>query len=410
MTTHHSFIESDGCTLKPIPTELLTDIETMQEEVLGVIWKELKRNRAQYNKFQYETLMVGMIDASGSDCQSLTKTDLRAILSLNIQFVKLYKLCIGESLKNKNYHPHDVLSFFLDFLLFIVELHDPRYNLLTVNRRRYDICHAMYLHYDQSPVQEVPLIAWRNQLLASRDFYRGCSKLQSKLRRFKKWVFARSARVEDNWGWMATFDHKQKRFTVKGVAKSDPCYWELQEFCREWGLEMVGTYLHTPLSGYGLHFLPQRVHVDRSDYGVVAYIPRFYSVHLIKNSAEKDFADLDALFDPEYTVRSSDVFISQEQYRQLGALVRKVLKAGGLQAKDIRAYIAGLLGGWTSLERIVSLTKKKEAGIPDRLRAIQCVDAAVAQYATNAHECRLWAEFCRYAKYRCVFDPFQSDR
>ena len=88
MTAHRSFVAGDGCTLKPVPPELLNDMNSMRDVLLD-IQRELKRHKTQYEECSYEDLMSTLWDATDNDAGVLSEKDLRAILSFNVQWVNL---------------------------------------------------------------------------------------------------------------------------------------------------------------------------------------------------------------------------------------------------------------------------------------------------------------------------------
>lgn len=429
MTTRRRFVESDGCTLKPIPAEFLQDMSSMCD-VLWRIHNELRRDRKQFRDYSYDELT--MIPASNDEAEVLSETDIRAFLSFNVQWVKLFKYTAAERIKSPDILVDDELSFFLDLLLFVTELHDPKLNLLTRKRRRTLNMHRANSDrgtvdaYIESPIQLVPMIGWRRKLRDDRGFQEDSEKLQRQMSRYPYWVCVRSALHRNRQP--SVFEFVLQRdgcFDVKPARLPADLTWRLRQFGYRHGIEMFGTYLVQPPERVNLHFLPMRVHTSRWDYGVEIMIPRFYSKKEIRKYANKkegtrsaarvDFSDIDGLMTDDYVVRSTADLMTHDDYKRLDVVIRKALrraKWSGLDSNLYRLSLFNKIDVKTS-ENIRADVRRYvgDKDLPPLFNfptAIKKVDGPVLAHTYNAQDRRLWWEYCRNLTYEEKYIPFEK--
>ena len=404
-------LERDGCTLRPVEARWLESIDTMQD-YLSALDGELKKDFASYVNHAYPLLMLVLIDAA-NDAGVLRERELRGLLLSGVQWLRLYKDLLGAKLRDAHVEvidndvnainiPFPLMSWFIDFILFMVELTDPRINLLTMKRRRYDILHQSMLwdDYGDSPVQEVSQIAWRRHLLHDKDYLQSEKALIASMGR-TWWVAVASDLIRPEGGWFVCFE-KGDLSKPRLVAPGDKGWEWVGNFLAHYQLEMIGTYLGESKGFRRFHIMPRRVHVRKSRWGVQVDIPRFYKWENIRYYLDKDFKDLKALLEQRDEVKltkGTDSFLTTDELRRVGIIIRKALLKGG-KTKDYANTVIQKLGGSLNLERIIGGTSFTEVkDMPPVPRLMKIIDACIDDYTTAPQQRLLWAEFCRSKTY-----------
>ena len=412
-------LESDGCTLRPVEARWLESLDALSD-YLAAIDDELKKDGVSYVKYSYPLLMGVMSDAFGGDPDAtLAVNDLRGLLSARVQWVRLYKDLLGEKLRKAHvivedneidviHHPFPLMAMFMDSMLFLAELTDPRINLLTRTRRHYHMARTQLLwgDYVGSPVQEISQIAWRRYLLHNQQYLKDEVTLRRNMGN-TSWAFFGSSRLDLHEDWLVFFEAGNPA-QPRIAAPDDERRRMMHEFCFGYKLEMVGTFLGDSRRLGHLHILPHRVHSWRTDWGVRVDIPEFYRPECLRSHIDTDFNDLKVLLgmevDPKVE-KSSDVFLTPEELRLVGVLIRKALLKDG-QTKEYANTALKLLWQVRNLspERVLGRTKFEEVkDMPPVSKLMKVIDACIEGHTSNPRQRWLWAEFCRsmtcYDKY-----------
>lgn len=400
-----SLLEKDGCTLKPVDAKWLQSAATLRE-YLDKLHLEIKADAKNWRRFAMLLTVIG--DATGA-AGTLSDIELRGLLSSGVQWLRLYSETLGTVLGDEYFEdcdgvpspiniPFPLMSLFIDFMLFVVEMTDPRINLLTRNRRRYDIFHqAMFWdNYENSPVQQMSQIAWRRYKLHDKDYLQDEAALMRVMGK-KKWAFVSSSRIDPHGDWLVYFE-KGNPASPRVAQREDKGWALLADFCSTHKLEMMGTFTDAQVKFEHLHILPRRVHASKSAWGVRVEIPEFYRHEHIRFYANEDFKDLKALLEQpgeQKLTKSTEVFLSPDELRRVGVLIRKALLKAS-HTKDYANTALEHLGGSLSPERIIGATRFETVkNMPPVEKLMKIIDASVEAYTTNPRQRWLWAEFCR---------------
>lgn len=408
-TKQRIWLERDGRELKKVDPCHLESREKMAE-VLEGIYAELMGDEKRFYERGYDVLMGGLLTATTDGVFS--DSELRAILGRNIQFVRAFDYTFEGRLRDPDDWPYEKLSFFMEFLLFMAELYDPRSNLLSVERKRYDIYHAAYTHYKSSPVQRVSAVAWRRFLTESKEFQEQCDVLRRDCLQPRFWAYAQGMRVGEPYDWMVVFDENKNWVIRRPPSVRNECWQVLHDFCFTHRVEMIGTYLIPNSEEYGLHFLPQRIHVNRSDFGVKVFIPDFYTHGQIRDVLDSDLADMKLMLGRHEGIRNNGGWSSKRAWRCLGKVIMRAFRLEGYDTAHRQAYTHELLKQrWANSERVTGASGLVYLPAKEMLpkkKLIEIVDRCVQTKGFKPKQKKLWAEFCRQviAEGEIQFSPY----
>ncbi|WFB36792.1 hypothetical protein P3T73_03325 [Kiritimatiellota bacterium B12222] len=414
-----ALVKNDGKTLSPIASAYLVNVDTMCDYICELD-EELKQYRDIYRDNGFQMLFSVFYNAaSPDDLAVLNESELRSIFESGIQWPKLYGDLIGKRLSSHITYdkeggweisniPFDLMSLYFEFLLFLVELTDPRINLLTVPRKRYSIARRMALtdNYKHSPVQATSQIAWRRRLLSNEEFNQAAELLRDQIGQ-EHWVYVFAGRLEPYNDWLVYFD--DGRLEAENVRdSSDGNCNMLREFCLKYNLEMIGTYLGDYQFIERVHILPMRIHVFQSKWGVRMEIPNFYKLKTISSYMEEDFNDLNVLLKDFEKSPRTEKFLLDEGFRNIGVLIRKILKHDGKSSEEINGIINKI---WMDKDGFKKYFPDKIVGVADNRspetssRLIKSIDGILEEMELTEEEILLWAEFYKAATFFGILSP-----
>ncbi len=295
--------------LKPIPRSMLSTLRDANavlnavEEYFGE-WIEGDDQEGNIFSDKYDAPTRCLDIALAMNCLSLEQ--IVSILRLPIDYRSIYKLGIGELVAL----PYaERLMFgeaqFIDALLFLIELHDPRQNHLSKARRKYDMSYFGGKDYKKTPEALVATVAWEKKLRGNKSFYREFLNLhKTVLSDAPYWMFCVTSRYPEGNFWFYAFDENRMLDIKTSIWLTDiirdTCIDDEEgmgfiEFCVKYSLEMIGTpfypYKETNLKP-ACHFLAQQMSVTWRNNSYEVLIPAFYRHSHIEGLIDTDFADL----------------------------------------------------------------------------------------------------------------------
>ena len=331
------FFDNKSGVLKSIPLEYLNS----REEILKVLGALLKYANIRYHKLPLRILQL----AYESNC--LTQDDITFILNKPIQACQIFEITVGsiESFDPAGETQDPYAAHYIDMLLFVAELHNPKVDRLRGERRKFDIVQMMGVKGKPSPSQTVATMAWekilRSQYFSESKCYK-CAKaseckpeinnkpcntfenrsnsLAQRVRCYdiSYWAFSMATKCKDSGAWFLAFDHDfnllvdhsiniMKEINVRlsffaPIKEGDHKRHWLRQFCIDHVVEFVGTPfypLETELSSdtglppaQPLHFLPQQISIAWLNNSLQINVPTFYKNTHIHSLWEEDFKDV----------------------------------------------------------------------------------------------------------------------
>jgi len=257
--------------------------------------------------------------------KSLSLEDLKFIFTKRIQFHEIYHACISELPKPvlKNTRLVET-STYIDILLFIAELHDPRTDRLRSSRVKYE-----FRRGGTDPRTPEPILAtwgWEKMLRNQKEFRRQSKELIAHMKKeYGKiapyWMFCLATRCPDVDYMVLAFDKKYQfdgkaSLEMKKKLDDEWDYFDsayqtdhfknrLHRFCCHFSMEMVGTPFVHPQLDDELHIYTQTIHVSEHQNQIRAIIPAFYRPNHLGTLLDTDFGDLKAAMEGRTTVRGA---------------------------------------------------------------------------------------------------------
>ena len=308
------FIEGDR--LKPIPLDLIkteADADKFLEAVakaLGEPYPTVTIEGVVHEGGINPEEVTGLLKGALSQ-KCITLDDIQCILTKGIEYIRIYRHLFGYPLILDNHRA----SHYLDLLLFICELYDPKVNRLRKDRRKLYMVNATKEKgvYKFTPEPTVATRSWEKHLRTDERFQNEYDGVSIDIAAYAPyWAFTMATGCDGDKIWVLAFD-KELHFDVeqsRNVATAVKGWYddqhvelnydiELINLCTRNKIEMLGTPFY-PINGSfcptedtrPAHFLAQQITITTKNDSYYVSIPSFYRSSHISELLDKDFADV----------------------------------------------------------------------------------------------------------------------
>lgn len=336
----------------------------------------------------------------------ITTEDIDFLVSIPIQFPLIFRDFFGARLCDGT--PSDIgqhaaiAAVYVDLLLFISELHEPRVDRLRKKRVRLDVDAMSWARGAKlgegtpSPEPLIATLGWEKLLRDNHEFQEDTRTVIAWMQgQFGKvapyWTFTLATSIHDAPFLFAAFDAKFRynsqstRSVSKSLASRKTRYYVgastagsvLREtenfllfFCRKYNIETMGTPFLTPPLCDELHILAQQVVVTHRHNAVEVVIPAFYTGNHLEKYLDRDFYDLDRAIShklsvqPVRSVKKPDPNacpLNERELAEAAKVVRKVLEqTHGLSPYRSYRYAERAMSWWWPWRSEVKFKKGKE--------------------------------------------------
>ena len=384
----------------------------------------------------------------------ITVDDAVAILSSGLQFIQIYNEHIADYHRQLTYTGQHAAAtgHYIDMLLFIVELLDPKTDRLRKKRRRYETCELLWggdvadrplRTATESPEQLVATWSWEKALRGSRRFGKETRDLLSFAADLlgvdcPYWVFSPATRCQNTPFMLLAFDQdfrydghasKVASASITPAESSRNKGNPFLDFCHRHNLEMIGTPFLVPPLDAELHILAQQVLVTHRDNTIQVSIPAFYRGSSLTDLLDHDLHDLHLAMKGKSRVRPIKQIkrpatdgtgnalacaLADSEMAAAAKVVRKVLRGcHGLSPYLAFRYTQSVMSFWWPIEDTDSrMTKwirspKKNLNssdvksvLPRRIDIVRMIDRTIGECELTSAEVYAWAKYYRQlAKY-----------